>query len=397
MNQEELCAFARSLLGFTTDNSTFEETTAPPVKILVASDDTYGPPTVNWLWEGFIQRGKVTSIEGRGSSGKTRLWLAIAACLSRGLFPFGRTGVDGNILVEPGHSLLIQSEDDPEENAQTYRELGGAPGFLHVYDVRSHGDLQLDDAGVDRIVQIIQDNDIVLVGIDPVLQYAPADCSSVIDPARVTRLLARINRIASQTKAAVIIFRHFSQGNIGKDLSQLAQGTEAWRNGVRGQWVMLSHPDSSSERQWMQSIVVSGRNTQRVMYERYFGMEIDKGRQFLIEPSSIDLDAYCEKYNALADWFGRSQPAKGNGRGPQTNKSEECVTLLEQTIQSASGEHTVESLRDIAERNGFTKSTFYRALKVVDGRPSVFKNETGRYLYDQFSDSDDDGGYYWTR
>ncbi len=73
--------------------------------VLAASD--VNPQPVNWLWEGWLPRGKLTILGGQPGQGKTTIAMALAArTTTGGQFPGGGT-------CEPGNVLIWSTEDDP--------------------------------------------------------------------------------------------------------------------------------------------------------------------------------------------------------------------------------------------------------------------------------------------
>ncbi|MBN8689988.1 MAG: AAA family ATPase [Armatimonadetes bacterium] len=78
------------------------------------------PSTTVWLWEGYIMRGKVTNVEAKGGSGKSRLILGIAAGLSLGVWPFTSDSAT-SVTCKPGKTLILTSEDTPEEITDTFK------------------------------------------------------------------------------------------------------------------------------------------------------------------------------------------------------------------------------------------------------------------------------------
>src|SRR5687768_5398714 len=86
------------------------------------------PEAVDWLWPGYIPRGKLTVLDGDPGLGKSLSTLDLAARLSRGLpFPDGSGG--GTV----GRTLILQAEDGTAGTVLPRLTAAGAdPGQVFV-------------------------------------------------------------------------------------------------------------------------------------------------------------------------------------------------------------------------------------------------------------------------
>ncbi len=353
----------------------------------VISDATgLEPSQTDWLWEGYMLKGKVTNIEARGGAGKSRLVLAIAACGSIGCFPFGPHGEP--IRFEPWSTLYLSSEDDPAEIADTFEECGGDRKYLKIYDPREHGPLTIHGEGEDRLIRMIQKNGVKNVVADPVLEFAPAYLKSQSDNVAITQFMAGLRRVGAKTESAVTIMRHFAKGMIGKEMHELAAGGEAWRNGARGQFVLFSHPENRIG--WTQILVCPARNTMRVQYAKPFGIEIDSGRQFFLTPEQVDMEKYMEHYDVLKRRYGGPQANLPRGtRGPGNEALEKTAQAILDYLYKNGATYTKAVRTDLIAA-GFVQATIYRAKDaliakglIVDDRGTWSIGDT----YDPFDDA----------
>src|SRR4051794_32180260 len=75
---------------------------------------------VEWLWKGFLPRGKLSLLDGDPGLGKSTVLLDIAARVSaHGVMP-------DQTQVETGNVMLMSAEDDPDDTIKPRLTLAGA-------------------------------------------------------------------------------------------------------------------------------------------------------------------------------------------------------------------------------------------------------------------------------
>lgn len=361
----------------------------PWSKYRLAPTPVTGRCATEWLWPGFLLKGKLTLFDAKGSSGKTRLFLGIASCLGRGFFPFGVHGESCEVPM--GRSLLITSEDDAEEIAGIYQSIGGIHGTLLVLNPAEVGGLELDGGGLEELETYIWVNQVSLICLDPVLQLLPRDVKGAVDPQGVTRFLSGLQGICARLGCTMILMRHFAMMSTGRDINQYGAGPEAWRNVSRGQWILLPHPESNSRPQWMECLVVSGRNTISTRYEPYFAFGVDHGVQAWIHPDSVDLEPYMEKYTPLRAFLGMPPIASNKGKGAGRPNAQ-CVLaakLIVDFLLTHSREWPAPRMIKMLSSKDIPRTTGFRARDfLVDDGTLVVVDGVWRLAadYDQFAD-----------
>lgn len=335
---------------------------------LVFSNSTgLAKPSKAWMWEGYVLKGKLTSIEAKGGGGKSRLLLGIAACLSNGVFPFSYESEIVN--VEPGRILYFSTEDTMEESAQTFEECGGNRELFFPYNRRKYGALRLNDQGLTNLEKMIKANRIVMTAFDPILQYLPDSVKSQNDNVSITQFLDDLRAVAESTNTALFTVRHWAKGTLGKDVEDLAAGGEAWRNGARGQFVMFPHPKNMNN--WSQFLVVPGRNTQRVQYGKPFAIEVRTGYQTFVHPKNIDWETYIEAYPALAKRYGSPKASfnrSSRGPAPKARQAAAQAILDLLTKRNCRSMYCKDVINQL-EGNGdglFSRATLYLAKKALN-------------------------------
>lgn len=328
--------------------------------------DTLGPSQVDWLWEGYLLSRKVTGVDGKGGSGKSRLVMGIAACGSHGVFPFGYEMEP--IRKDPWATLILATEDDEEELADTFKESGGNPNFFIPYDCTKAGrsNIVLDDKGLRLLERYVSDNGVKLVMPDPILEYAPPGAiKNQNDNDGITRWFREIRAFARDIGVAFVFTRHWAKAAVGREAHERGAGGESWRNSARGQFVVFAHP--ACRRGWTQALVLPGRNTMRVQYADPFGIEITDRGQTFIRPRDLKLHEYIEKYPDLKAPLQHLMPAdvpRGD-RGPTPARLVKAMDAILVTLNN--GRIYKSALIDgiINSGDGHAKTTVYDAFNTL--------------------------------
>lgn len=205
---------------------------------------TYAIEPINWLWPGWLARGKVHIIAGAPGTGKTSLSMALAAVITAGgRWPDGQTAEAGEVLIWSG-------EDDPADTLVPRLVAAGADlARAHVI----HGAL---DEGEERTRPFDPAGDIPMLA-DEVGMMKTAPSLLIIDPVvsavagdshkngEVRRALQPLVDLAMTRKIAVIGITHFSKGTAGRDPVERVTGSLAF--GALARVVMVAAKRSDEE------------------------------------------------------------------------------------------------------------------------------------------------------
>lgn len=174
------------------------------------------PERINWLWPGYLARGKLHVIDGDPGLGKSTLTIDLAARLSTGArWPDGQAG--------PGAAgtVLLSAEDGMADTVRPRLDAAGAdPTLVSAltgirYFDRSSGDLlerlPTLPGDISRLRQAVEQTRASLVIVDPLMAYLGGDVNSYRDQ-DVRRALAPLARTAETTGAAVVLVRHLTKG-----------------------------------------------------------------------------------------------------------------------------------------------------------------------------------------
>lgn len=168
---------------------------------------------IDWLWPGWLARGKLHLLAGDGGAGKTTLALAMASTISRGgQWPDETCAAAGNVLVWSG-------EDDIADTLVPRLAAAGA-NLENVYLVGDvlqgrksrpfdpSQDLDMLAAEAERIGKIS------LLIVDPVVSAVLGDSHKNTE---VRRSLQPLVELGALLDCAVLGISHFSKGGGGID------------------------------------------------------------------------------------------------------------------------------------------------------------------------------------
>ena len=177
---------------------------------------TYPVEAVDWLWPGWLAKGKFHILAGAPGTGKTTIATALAATLTTGSrWPDGSPS-------EQGDALIWSGEDDPSDTLIPRMMAAGA-GLQRVHVI--HGAL---DEGADRSRPFDPASDMSMLA-DEIALMNPAPGLLIIDPvvsavagdshknSEVRRALQPLVDLAMTRKIAVLGITHFSKGTQGRD------------------------------------------------------------------------------------------------------------------------------------------------------------------------------------
>jgi hypothetical protein len=165
------------------------------------------PEPVEWLWEPYIPRGKLTSIEGDPGVGKSFLTMALAAQISRGEKLPGVRHTTG-----PAPVLLLTAEDGAADTIRPRLDAAGAD-VAKVHAITEP--MSFDKAGAATLKREIERVQPALVIIDPIVAYLP-DRTDMNSASAVRPVLQRLARVAEETDTAIVFVRHLAKATQNK-------------------------------------------------------------------------------------------------------------------------------------------------------------------------------------
>jgi putative DNA primase/helicase len=222
-----------------TERSATSKSSCDKVRLINAA--SVKPEAIDWLWEGFLARGKFHLIAGTPEAGKTTIAMGLAAAVSTGeKFPDGSKTEKG--------SVLIWSGEDGLEDTIVPRLLAAAADLerINIIDgVETSGIARPFDPSKDMASlssRVEQLGDVKLLIIDPVTQAVANDAHKGND---VRRDLAPLVDLGMKHGVAIIGITHFAKGTAGREPLERVIGSVAF--GALARIVLVAAKDQSAD------------------------------------------------------------------------------------------------------------------------------------------------------
>ena len=195
---------------------------SPRVKLTCGSD--IPPQVVDWLWAGYLPRGKVTLLGGAPGTGKTTLALRMAATVTT-----GGEWPDGT-QAEPG-KIVIWSGEDALADTLVPRLIAAGADMSRVFFVEG-----VEDRGKSRAFDPSKDVSALqtaitdaggagLLIVDPIVSAVSGDSHK---NGETRRALQPLVDLASEACACLLGITHFSKRTTGRDPLERITGSVAF-------------------------------------------------------------------------------------------------------------------------------------------------------------------------
>ena len=218
-----------------------EKPAATPERIIVLASEIT-PTRVQWLWQGRVPLGKMTTFAGMGGLGKSFVSCDIAARVTT-----GREWPDGAVSHGIGNVLYISGEDDPddtlvprllESKADLNRVAFLKGEFLDKYYL---ADLDMLESACRQL------GEVKLVVIDPPTNYL-GDCDDHKN-AELRGLLSPFKEWCKARLLSMIFITHVNKGGGAKVSAMMrVMGSVAWVNAVRSAHIFTRDPQDGERR-----------------------------------------------------------------------------------------------------------------------------------------------------
>ncbi|WP_066730906.1 AAA family ATPase [Cupriavidus sp. D384] len=205
------------------------------------SDMTMKP--IEWLWPGWLPKGKLILLAGQPGAGKTTITLSLAAALTRGtMWP------DGSEIQRAGHVAMWTSEDDAEDTVVPRLSRMGANlnHFHHIYGARRpDGRTDIFDPATD--IPLLAEAlaaapyHVDMLIIDPIVSAVAGDAHKAND---VRRHLEPLIQFGASYGCAIVGITHFAKRSQGTLPTERVLGSQAFVAAAR--MVLLAAYDEKS-------------------------------------------------------------------------------------------------------------------------------------------------------
>lgn len=313
------------------------------------------PEKVQWLWPGYLPRGKVIIVEGHPSAGKSTLVSDIAARVTT-----GAEWPDGSPGIRPAGVLLLSAEDGLSDTVVPRLKAADAD-MDRVYLLNEvedeDGDMVMPSVPkhIPQIEKHIKDNRVGLVIVDVLMAYLEGD--SYRDQA-VRKMLTPLAQMAARTGACIVLIRHLKKS--GKKGSAIMNGSGSIGiiGAARGSFLVAVDEHEHEKRLFACVKMNIAKEPPTLAYR-------------LIDTPDLGV-AHCEwepdPVNVSAEDLGVKMPTDER-RSEQDEATEWLVGYLDDNGGSAPANKVIEDGKAI----GFSLDTLKKAKKAagVDSMKSV--------------------------
>jgi len=193
------------------------------------------PERLNWLWDRYLPRGKLTLLDGDPGIGKSLLTLDLAARLTRG------DALPGGAPAGRPHTvLLLAAEDDAADTTRPRAEAAGADlERLIVLAGPSLRSLQFPRS-LPKIAEVIEHHKPDLLIIDPIVAFLSPKIGANADQC-IRRVLSRLARIGEAAACAILMVRHLRKAGSANALYR-GSGSIGFIASARTGFLAARHP-----------------------------------------------------------------------------------------------------------------------------------------------------------
>jgi AAA domain len=189
-----------------------EEGPPPAFAPVLVSLASVKPERLTWLWEGRLPAGKIVTLDGDPSVGKSTLAVDLAAHVSTGtVWPDGAP-------CERGAVLILSAEDGLADTIRPRLDAaGGDPARVHaltgvraVQEDGEVGERPLTLADITTIAAAVRQTSARLVIVDVMMAFLPGKVDSHKDQ-DIRAVLGRLTRIGEETGCTFLLLRHLNK------------------------------------------------------------------------------------------------------------------------------------------------------------------------------------------
>lgn len=318
--------------------------------------DEIKPQPIQWIWNGWLARGKLHILAGQAGAGKTTIAIQLAATISTGgKFPDGTN-------TRPG-SILIWSGEDALDDTLTPRLVAADANLEKIYFINDVVNvLQMNkrafNPAVDMHALVVRAEtipDLTLIMIDPIISAVACDSHK---NGEVRRALQPVVDFGLKRNCAILGITHFSKGGQSKSILDRVTGSLAFGALAR---IVLAAGE-----------IVGDDTTKRILCRVKSNIGADTGGfEYSLEEVELESDIHTNRIK-----WGGYQDGSANDllSPPASNNAGDCVDFLKAIL--ANGKMKVKDIFRVGYENGFNQDQLKRAkqkLKIKSQREGFGK------------------------
>lgn len=337
-----------------------EQATGPSLQSVRLSD--VEPERITWLWPGRMPAGKLVTLDGDPSLGKSTLALTFAATITN-----GGTWPDNTTCTTPGDVILLSGEDGLADTVRPRLDAAGAD-VTRVHAVQG---ITLEDGtlvpptlgDVRQLEQLIRRTAARLLIVDVLMAYLPGKVDSHKDQ-DIRRVLSALATMADETGCTVLLLRHLNKAKGGDPLYR-GGGSIGIVGAARAGMLVAADPDDETghvrvlastksnlgpppESLRYQLVSAEGTDVARV---DWLGVDGRDARALLSEPAGDDTEARDEAEAWLEDYL--TQHARSSSTDAKRD-AQKSAGISERTLQRAA-----KKLGVVSTSEGFPRRTYW--------------------------------------
>ncbi|MBC7679491.1 MAG: AAA family ATPase, partial [Pseudorhodobacter sp.] len=324
------------------------------------------PENVSWLWPGRIPAGKLVTLDGDPSLGKSTLAMAFAAVVTT-----GGTWPDGSTCAFDGDVVLLAAEDGLADTIRPRLDAAGADVTrVHAVEGVTSTDPDTGEsylrpptlADVDQLHELVARVGARLLVVDVLMAYLPAGTDSHKDQ-DIRRVLSRLGTLADSTGCTVLLLRHLNKAK-GGDPMYRGGGSIGIVGAARAGMLVARDPDDDDLRVLASTKSNLGPSPDALAYRLVDGNTFGVARVQWEGTSTHDARALLADHgdgddrperDGAAAWLEDylTEHAKAPSKDVKVAARREQIS--DRTLQRAAQQVRVEYVQE-----GFPRSTYWR-------------------------------------
>ncbi len=302
---------------------------------------------VDWLWEGYIPKGKVIICDGDPGMGKSTLTTDWAARISTG------TPWPDQSPCKTGDVVICSAEDGLADTIRPRLEAAGAD-LTHVHAIRGYPDseggyesLTIPDH-IPFIRGVIEATGSVLSILDPLMAFFGGKVN-VYNDAEVRRALQPLARLAEELGVTILVIRHFTKAG-GDNPVTRGGGSIGIIGAARLGMIVAPHPEDPERR----VLAVSKSNLAKIPPALAFRLVSDEENRC----------ARVEWAEEKVDYTANDLLVAMHPRREESSPARDAAGMFLLTIL-AKGPVLMKELKTAWEGLGLSEATVERAKKTL--------------------------------